>query len=124
VTRLVYSTGPEGADDDGGETCPRCGPRPCRCNAGKILPPAAHAIVVRRERSGRRGKTVTLAGPFNLAADEAAALLKQLKRHCGCGGTLKGVGREGRTLEIQGDQVARVAEHLAGLGYRVKRSGQ
>jgi len=44
--------------------------------------------------------------------------LKQLKNHCGAGGTLKE-----QTLEIQGDQGQKTIAFLSQKGYKVKRSG-
>jgi translation initiation factor 1 (eIF-1/SUI1) len=80
---------------------------------------------VRTERSGRRGKTVTIAGPFHLSRDDAVKTLKALKHACGCGGTLKlesaAGDSAGQTMEIQGDQVDRVVDHLARQGFLVKR---
>jgi translation initiation factor 1 len=52
--------------------------------------------------------------------DEAGLLelAATLKQRCGTGGTVKdGV------IEIQGDQRARLAAALEGMGYRVKRVG-
>lgn len=82
---------------------------------------------VRRERSGRRGKTVTVAGPLQLVRADAAELLKALKRLCGSGGTLKLAKRpeEEATfeIEVQGDHADRLVAELSRRGYRVKRSG-
>ena len=61
-----------------------------------VLPPKEHRLVFKLEK--RRGKTVTLAGPFSLDKKESAALLKSLKKSLGCGGTFK----EG-WMELQGD---------------------
>ena len=43
----------------------------------------------RREKGGRGGRTVTVAGPLVLARPEAEALLAAWKKMCGSGGTLK-----------------------------------
>ena len=84
-------------------------------------------VRVRRERAGRKGKTVTTAEPFDLSRNEAAALLRELKRGCGSGGTIKqeasADGRLGFRIEIQGDHVERLLEMLGSRGYRVKRAG-
>jgi translation initiation factor 1 len=71
-----------------------------------------------RERAGRGGKVVTVVRglPERGAALEARA--GELRRLCGAGGTL----RDG-AVEIQGDHRERLAEHLRGLGYRVKLAG-
>ena len=121
MSRLVYSTGPEGGRSAGEGRCPHCRLRPCGCPAAPLRAPADHSIRVRTERSGRRGKTVTVAGPFCLSRDDAVGVLKALKRACGCGGTLKLEPATGQTMEIQGDQVDRVVEQLARQGFSVTR---
>lgn len=76
---------------------------------------------VRREKSGRGGKTVTVIsgeGFMGVARRELDKLLKSLKGRCGCGGAIKG-----QTVEIQGDQREVVAEELEKLGYRVVFTG-
>ena len=120
--RLVYSSG------TGGEpACPRCDSRPCRCPREANPPPSKQSVRVRRERGGRKGKTVTVAEPLLLPPDEAAKLLAELKRACGAGGALKSVttrdGRGALALELQGDHVAAVLERLAARGFRAKRTG-
>jgi translation initiation factor 1 len=75
-------------------------------------------VKVSRESKGRGGKTVTLVRGLPLAADELAALGKQLRSACGSGGTVKdGV------LEIQGDHCERVMAELTKLGHKPKRAG-
>jgi translation initiation factor 1 len=93
----------------------------------RAAPPSAQAPRVRRERGGRKGKTVTVAGPLLLAREAASGLLRELKRGCGVGGTIK----LGRTpsgepcydLELQGDHVDRLVERLRALGYPARRAG-
>jgi len=46
------------------------------------------------------------------------ALVAQMKRICGAGGTLK----DG-AIEIQGDHRERLADHLRALGHTVKLAG-
>jgi translation initiation factor 1 (eIF-1/SUI1) len=68
---------------------------------------------------------VTVAGPLHIGRGGAGALLRELKRRGGSGGTLRGgAGETGFTLEIQGDHVENVLGHLAGLGYPAKRAGR
>ncbi len=121
MPRLVYSSGPGGA----AAGCPRCGEKTCRCPLGRSRPPQEHSIRVRLERSGRKGKTVTVAGPFRLVRADADSLLRELKRRCGAGGTLKSIddAESGVDLEIQGDHAEALLERLAGLGYPAKRAG-
>jgi translation initiation factor 1 len=92
-----------------------------------VLPPESHAVRVRRERSGRKGKTVTVAAPLFVERDDARALLKELKRGCGSGGALKeSTAQDGRpcyALELQGDHVAAVTDGLTQRGYPAKKAG-
>jgi translation initiation factor 1 len=75
-------------------------------------------VKVRRETKGRGGKTVTSVSGLALARTDLAALLKDLKRICGTGGTEK----DG-LLEIQGDHCDTVIQELSKRGIRSKRAG-
>jgi translation initiation factor 1 len=76
------------------------------------------AVRVRREKKGRRGKTVTTVQGLPLAPDALAELAALLKRRCGSGGSVKdGV------IEIQGDHADVLLEELRARGYRPKRAG-
>lgn len=75
-------------------------------------------VRIRREKSGRGGKTVTAIYGATGSERELDELLKLLKQRCGAGGT-----RSGQTIEIQGDHRLRVEEALLALGYRVKQAG-
>jgi translation initiation factor 1 len=90
-------------------------------------PPADHALRVRRERAGRKGKTVTVVSPLYLDRDPARALLKELKRGCGGGGALReSTAPDGSAcfvLELQGDHVAAVVADLTRRGYPTKQAG-
>jgi translation initiation factor 1 len=82
---------------------------------------------VRRERSGRRGKTVTVVHPLQLSRDAAESLLRELKQRCGSGGTLRPEpARDGRAafaLELQGDHVDVIVAELSAAGFDAKRAG-
>jgi translation initiation factor 1 len=110
---LVYST-----DGSHPRACPRCGRQPCQCPAAVALVPAATPLHVGLERKGRGGKAVTVVHGLPAGTAASADLLRQLKAHCGAGGTLKA-----ETLEIQGDQRDRVLAFLARLGFPVQRAG-
>ncbi|MDD5349738.1 MAG: translation initiation factor [Chthoniobacteraceae bacterium] len=73
-------------------------------------------VVLRRETAHRGGKTVLVIDGFDLAldADFLENLAKRLRSACGCGGCVKE-----RTIELQGDQPARVREKLVAEGFRV-----
>jgi translation initiation factor 1 len=93
----------------------------------KSLPAASQKVRVRRERGGRGGKTVTVAGPLFLVRADAAALLAAWKKMCGGGGTLRTVRAENGDpafeVEVQGDHAERVVAELLREGYPAKRSG-
>jgi translation initiation factor 1 len=82
------------------------------------LPPQKQDLRIQSSRSGRKGKTVTIISGFQHSPDTLEKLLKQLKTHCGSGGTLKD-----QTLEIQGDHRPKLLELLTQLGYKAKISG-
>jgi translation initiation factor 1 len=69
-----------------------------------------------RDRSGRKGKVVTVIR--GLPAREVEGRALELKRLCGAGGAIK----EG-AVEIQGDHRERIAERLRALGHTVKLAG-
>jgi translation initiation factor 1 len=73
-------------------------------------------VVLRREKAHRGGKTVIVVHDFapNISYAYIESLAGKLKATCGCGGTT----RE-RTIEIQGDQPARIRALLEQEGFRV-----
>jgi translation initiation factor 1 len=85
---------------------------------GAHVDPARTVLRLFLEKAGRRGKGVTVVGGLPPHPTRWADLLKQLKAHCGAGGTL----REER-LEIQGDQRDKVQAFLEQLGFTVRRAG-
>jgi translation initiation factor 1 len=70
---------------------------------------------MRIEKQGRGGKTVTVIDGFTRRAEELEDLVRELKRSCGTGGTVRG-GR----IEVQGDARERVRVLLSDLGFTVK----
>jgi translation initiation factor 1 len=72
-------------------------------------------VLLRIEKQGRGGKTVTVLSRLQMHPAGKEELLGKLKRACGAGGALK----DGE-LEIQGDQRNKLKPFLEGLGYRVK----
>jgi len=126
--RLVWSSERGSGPPKKDKTCPRCGAEPCRCEPFRSLPPAEQtAVRVRREKAGRGGKTVTVAGPLVLTRADASALLAAWKRLCGGGGTLRTVRTAGGDaafeVEVQGDHADRVLAALVESGVPAKRSG-
>ena len=116
-SRLVYST-------ETGRICPKC-QNPlsaCRCKKKRTEPNSQKepdgTIRIRREVKGRRGKTVTTISGFDLDDKSLNLLSKQLKQHCGTGGSVK----DGMVI-IQGDHRDTVKSLLEGQGYMVKLAG-
>jgi len=96
-------------------------------SAGPAEPPPASAakvgripkpgrVVLRRETAHRAGKVVIVVDGFaphiGLAAIEE--LGRRLRQTCGCGGAI----RE-RTIELQGDQAAKIRAFLEAEGFQV-----
>ena len=77
-------------------------------------------LEVRREKSGRGGKTVTtIKGfPSRISQDDFKRMLKGLKSRLGTGG-----GWRGNQMEIQGDQREVICEWLTALGFRPVLAG-
>ena len=98
--------------------CNTCG----RIEAECTCPPPPKAVkspekqtaklAVERRKAGR---IVTLVKGLLASDNDLSGLLKQLKDHCGSGGTLSE-----ETIELQGDQVEKVAKWLRSMGYKVK----
>ena len=78
-----------------------------------LLDPAAHRLVFQKEK--RKGKPVTLVGPFSVSDADAQKALSALKKSLACGGAYK----EG-WMEFQGDISPKVREHLEKLGFTFK----
>lgn len=82
------------------------------------VPTAQQKVIVRLERKGRGGKSVTVIEGLHVSQKESEALLNQLKARLGTGGTVKE-----NTLEIQGDHRDTLMAALEKMGYTPKRSG-
>jgi len=79
----------------------------------ELLEPGKHFLFFKKEK--RRGKTVTLVGPFGLEKKQADALLKKLKKKLGCGGSLKE-----EFMEFQGELQPKLRELLEAESFRFK----
>lgn len=113
--RLVYSTNP-----GENQRCATCGELVSQCTCPREEKVAGQVTgVLRIEKAGRGGKTVTVID--QLPANEAflADLARKLKNACGSGGTHLIDGRMGR-VEIQGDKRERIRDLLRKEGIRCK----
>jgi len=97
------------------------GPTPADAAPVPTGPPARRGrVVLRRETAHRGGKTVIVIDqiPAPVSTAELGELARRLKRACGCGGTVRS-----RTIEVQGDQPAKVRASLEAAGFRVDGVG-
>ena len=110
--RPVYSS-------EHGRLCPGCGQPTASCQCQKTAVPLGDGKVrVCCERKGHGGKTVTVISGLPLDAAALTSLAGELKRRCGCGGTIK-AGK----IEIQGDHVVLLLDELLKRGFAAKRAG-
>lgn len=94
--------------------------RKARPDSSQTPPPAQGGgrVKVRRETSGRRGKTVTTITDVPLGEDGLRELAGRLKKRCGVGGSAKdGV------IELQGDHRDAVMEVLRAEGFDAVLAG-
>ena len=75
-------------------------------------------VTVRRERTGRGGKTVTIAEGPGLAGRPLVSLAREIARALGVGARV-----EGTRLVVQGDQRDRLASWLAAHGFATVAHG-
>lgn len=102
-SRLVYST-------DGG-----------RINESKpseSAPQGDGIVRIRRVTKGKKGKGISLVTGLGLDKAELKALCSELKKQCGCGGSVKDFD-----IEIQGDVREKLQQLLTKKGYKVKLAG-
>ncbi len=86
----------------------------CESDIAEVKEASKHQLVFHKEK--RRGKAVTLVGPFFLDKEEMKELLKTLKKKLGCGGTINE-----DFLEFQGDIQPKLKELLEGMAFRFKQ---
>jgi translation initiation factor 1 len=87
-------------------------------NFTKAAGPAKSGTIVRLDRKGRSGKSVTVIEGLRISVKDSEELLIRLKAKLGSGGTVKN-----GWLEIQGDHCDAVTAELTRIGYRPRRVG-
>jgi len=75
--------------------------------------PKFQKLIIRLETKQRGGKKATLISGFIGKTEDLEVLAKQLKNHCGTGGSVI----DGEIL-IQGEQIKKVKEFLVAKGYK------
>ncbi|MFC1564364.1 translation initiation factor [candidate division KSB1 bacterium] len=115
-TKLVYSTDPEK-----NKTCPGCGEftENCRCAPEADAAVSGFHAVLRIEKSGRKGKTVTVIDRLPKNENFLKRLTRKLKTQCGSGGTYKKDGKDG-IIEIQGDKRINIRKIFEKEGIKYK----
>lgn len=115
-TRLVYSTDPAL-----NQKCPRCKElvSECVCEPEADVSKYKFVAVLRIEKQGRGGKTVTVIDRLPKNELFLKNLCTTLKKKCGSGGTYLMDGKEG-VIEIQGDKRDTIRAALAKEGIQTK----
>ena len=75
--------------------------------------PKHQKLIIRLETKQRGGKKATIIAGFVGKNEDLESLAKQVKNHCGTGGSVV----EGEIL-IQGEQIKKVKEFLVAKGYK------
>ncbi len=101
---IVYSTNPDFQNEEIGQT------------ENETLPPGKQNLLVRISTSGRGGKKASLVQRFNGSEIDLDILAKDIKKHCGTGGTVKD-----NEIIIQGDMCQKIVEFLLLKGYRARK---
>lgn len=108
--KLVYCD-----DGEGNNLLDRKGRRKGEMPNLEEIVPAQTILKLRIEKKGRGGKTVTVIEELPYNPKYFKDLLKELKRYCGSGGTLKA-----SQIEMQGMQIDKVRTFLIKKGFVVK----
>ncbi|OFZ18029.1 MAG: hypothetical protein A2X94_04585 [Bdellovibrionales bacterium GWB1_55_8] len=115
-TRLVYSTDPEL-----NRKCAKCKELLSECTCAPEVDPSKYKFIaiLRIEKQGRGGKTVTVIDRLPKNELFLKDLTTTLKKKCGSGGTYLMGGKEG-VIEIQGDKREIIRTALAAEGIKTK----
>jgi translation initiation factor 1 len=115
-TKLVYSTDPKQ-----NQKCLKCKEliSECTCPPKVELKSNGFTAILRIEKSGRAGKTVTVIDQLPKLEPYLRDLTSELKKRCGSGGTYLMDGKEGR-IEIQGDKRDLIRTELEKKGIKTK----
>ena len=76
---------------------------------------STNIIALKLDTKARKGKVVTVASGFNLSQVEIKSVMKQLKKKCSTGGTVK----KG-SIELQGNFLESVKSELTRQNFNIK----
>jgi translation initiation factor 1 len=116
TTRLVYSSDPEL-----NRKCAKCKEVVSECTCEPEVDPKSYKFVavLRIEKNGRGGKTVTVIDRLPKNEVFLKELTTKFKKKCGTGGTYLTSGKDG-VIEIQGDHREVIRTLLEKEGIRSK----
>jgi translation initiation factor 1 len=86
--------------------------------ASQNAPKSDGIVRIRKETKGRKGKGMSIIDGLEMSEAELKSLCKELKKQCGCGGSVKDF-----KIEIQGDVRDKLKQILEAKGHRVKLAG-
>jgi translation initiation factor 1 len=115
-SRLVYSTDPEL-----NRKCPGCRELVSECTCPPVVDAdsLSFTAVLRIEKAGRGGKTVTVIDRLPKSEPFLKEWTTKLKKKCGAGGTYRMDGGDG-VIEIQGDRRETIRELFIKEGIKSK----
>lgn len=84
-----------------------------------VARPKGDGVVrIQKQTSGRKGAGVSVITGLDLSDEDLKKLAAELKKRCGCGGSVKN-----GIIEIQGDKRDLLKQLLEQKGFKVKLSG-
>lgn len=112
--KLVYSS-----DPSLNKKCPKCKNLIPECSCREEAPRSQITAVMRIEKQGRGGSTVTVVDRLPKQEKFLKDLASDLKKKCGSGGTYRLDGKDG-IVEVQGDKRELIRKVLESKGMKVK----
>ena len=86
--------------------------------ASVVCPKGDGVVRIQKQTSGRKGAGVSVITGLDLSDEELKKLAAELKKRCGCGGSVKN-----GMIEIQGEKRDLLKQLLEQKGFTVKLSG-
>lgn len=86
--------------------------------ASVVRPKGDGVVRIQKQTSGRKGASVSVISGLDLSDEELKKLAAELKKRCGCGGSVKN-----GMIEIQGEKRDLLKQLLEQKGFTVKLSG-
>ena len=83
-----------------------------------VRPKGDGVVRIQKQTSGRKGAGVSVITGLDLSDEELKKLAAELKKRCGCGGSVKN-----GIIEIQGEKRDLLQQLLEQKGFTVKLSG-